>query len=224
MTARVVIAVRGGPDAKHRCAGALPGQARAGLVRAMLCDMLNALAEVPELGTPLLVTPTEELALLASQAGAHTLREDTAQGLAVAFRRGQQEIARCDPHTLVVLLPGDLPLLDPAELSGAVAQVQRGEVGIVAAAADGGTGALLLEAGQPFAFAYGQGSCERHLAAARLVGLQPRLVNAPSLSLDVDRPADLAALAALAALADSRPAPQTRRWLAENRPIGIFPR
>jgi len=217
MTARVVIAARGGPDAKRRCADALPGEARAALVRAMLSDMLVALAEMPELGKPLLVTPTDEVAVIAAQHGVEVLHEHSAQGLAAALRRGQQEIARRDPQALVVLLPGDLPLLDPAELFDAVTQVQHDQVGIVAAAADGGTGALLLEAGQPFAFSYGEGSCERHLAAARLVGLQPRLINAPSLAFDVDRPADVAALA------DSRRAPQTRRWLAEHLPIKVSP-
>ena len=218
MTVRVVIAARGGPDAKRRCAAVLPGHARAGLVRAMLSDMLSALGEMPELGSPLVVTPTDELAAIAAQHGGQVLHEDTAQGLAAAFRRGQQEIARSDPHALIVLLPGDLPLLDPAELSDAVAQVQHGEVGIVAATTDGGTGALLLEAGQPFTFSYGEASCERHLAAARLVGLHPRLINAPSLAFDADRPADLAALA------DGQRAPQTRRWLTEHLPIEVSPR
>jgi len=218
MTVRIVIAARGGPDAKRRCAGVLPREARAALVRAMLSDMLAALAEVPELGTPLLVTPTDELAVIAAQHGVEVLHEDAVLGLAAAFRRGQQEIARRDPHALVVLLPGDLPLLDPAELFAAVTQVQHSEVGIVAAAADGGTGALLLEAGRFFAFSYGEGSCDRHLAAARMVGLQPRLIEAPSLAFDVDRPADLAVLA------DSRCAPQTRRWLAEHLPFEVFPR
>jgi len=221
MKARVVIAARGGPDAKGRCAGALPGEARAALVSAMLADMLGALGKVPELGPPLLVTPTEELGLLAGQHGACVLREAAAQGLAAAFRRGQQEIARSDPHTLAILLPGDLPLLDPVELSAAVEQVQAGEVGIVAAAADGGTGAILIEAGHPFAFSYGEGSCDRHVAAAGLVGLRSRLVSAPSLAFDLDRPTDLATLDGLA---EGQRAPQTRRWLAAHRPIEVSPR
>lgn len=40
-------------------------------------------------------------------------------------------------------------------------------------------------------FAYGPGSCDRHVRIARELGLEPTVVHHPRLSLDLDRPADL---------------------------------
>jgi 2-phospho-L-lactate guanylyltransferase len=93
-------------------------------------------------------------------------------------------------------MPGDLPLLAAGELAAALAEVAPGRVGLVAATADGGTGAVLLTAGTSFAFSFGPDSFRRHLAAAEAAGLAPRVLTAPSLAFDIDGPDELDRLAA----------------------------
>jgi 2-phospho-L-lactate guanylyltransferase len=44
---------------------------------------------------------------------------------------------------------------------------------------------------------FGAGSCERHAALARALGVHAEVADVPSLALDIDTPEDLAALASL---------------------------
>jgi 2-phospho-L-lactate guanylyltransferase len=96
----------------------------------------------------------------------------------------------------VLLVPGDCPALDPAEVGGLLADPQPGTV-IVPDRHGTGTNALLLAPPTAIAPAFGPGSFARHRA---LAGEAARVAELPSLGLDVDTPGDLAALrAALAA-------------------------
>ena len=69
---------------------------------------------------------------------------------------------------------------------------------MLARARDGGTNALLLRPGVSLPFAFGADSCSRHLAAARAAGLAARVIERAGLSLDLDRPEDIAACLARA--------------------------
>jgi 2-phospho-L-lactate/phosphoenolpyruvate guanylyltransferase len=62
---------------------------------------------------------------------------------------------------------------------------------------DNGTNVICVPAGAGFTFSYGPGSFARHGAEAHRLGLPLRVVREPSLSHDVDLPADLAAFRAL---------------------------
>ena len=195
--AHVVISVRGGVSAKGRCAGVLDLDGREALTAAMLCDMLEAVRRTLLVSHAWVVTPTPALAALATVSGATALLEPAARGLGEAFALARRIIAARDPDSLVALLPGDLPLLDPADLGPAVSIWRPGDAVLAAAKADGGTGAILIDASTPFSFAYGRGSLARHVEAARAAGLRPRLIEALGLAFDLDRPADIAALLAL---------------------------
>lgn len=211
---QVVIAARGGPDAKTRCAAALTSGERAELTRAMLADMLKALAAVPGLAQIWVTTPTDELAMFAIEAGAGVIVEPMGLGLDAAFDRARRFVVNSAPDASLVLLPGDLPLLDPAELGGIITAWRPGEAVLVAAKSDGGTGAMLMAAATCFSFAYGPASLARHQAETCRTGLRPRLVEAPSLAFDLDRPADFAVVMAQAN------GLRTRALLASLRPNG----
>jgi len=196
MNAEAVIAVRGGPDAKSRLAGRLDPERREALVEAMLGDMLTALAGCPAVLRTYVTTPTPSLARLAARRGAVVILERAAGDLNGAFDRARRRIAADDPDTAVILLPGDLPRLDPADIEDCLVRSGPGRLVLAPASADGGTGALVLHAGVPLPLAFGLGSCGRHLAAARTLGLEARVVRAPGLGFDLDRPADLDAFLA----------------------------
>jgi 2-phospho-L-lactate guanylyltransferase len=195
---RAVIAVRGGEGAKTRCVPHLDAQARGELVRAMLLDMVAALGggaggRVDEIEV---VTPTPELAQAAREAGARVHLETQAHGLNAAFEAARARLRETAPGAVMVALPGDLPLLDAAELAPALAALTPKRVGLAPASADGGTGAVILHAGAPFAFHFGSDSFHRHWTGAVQAGLEPFRLEAPGLGLDIDRPEDLAALEA----------------------------
>lgn len=212
MNAEVVIAVRGGPGAKSRLSGRLDAERREALVEAMLTDMLAALAGCPAILRTYVTTPTPSLARRAARAGAVVILEHETGDLNAAFDRARRRIAAAAPETTLVLLPGDLPTLDPSELEVCLEATDPDRLVLAPASADGGTGALVLRAGVPLPLAFGPGSLGKHLAAARTLGLAAQVVRTPSLGFDIDRPADLDAFLAMGG--GGRTADLLRGWRA----------
>ncbi|HXQ15114.1 MAG TPA: 2-phospho-L-lactate guanylyltransferase [Caulobacteraceae bacterium] len=188
----LVVAARGGPRSKSRCADALDGVQRTALTEAMLRDMLAAAGRAPGVSEVVVVTPTEALAHLAATAGARVIRQGR-RGLNAAFNQALDELAGQTPDGTVALLPGDLPLLDPDDLSRAVALAATHDV-VLTPALDRGTGAILIRPQARFALAFGQSSFTRHERAARQRGLSVAVFACDSLGLDVDTPDDLHAV------------------------------
>ncbi len=189
--AQVVIAARGGCGAKSRCADALDGPRRAALTAAMLEDMLDTIARCQAVMRTWVVTPTAELADLAARRGARPIAQIGEAGLNAAFGQAIAEVSERAPYDPVMLLPGDLPLLEPDDLARAVLLVQTHAV-VLAPAWDGGTGLLGLRAGAAFEPAFGADSFSRHAAQAAQRGLSVSVLTAGSLSRDIDRPEDFA--------------------------------
>jgi 2-phospho-L-lactate guanylyltransferase len=197
MNADVILAVRGGPEAKSRLARRLDAGRREALVEAMLADMLRALAACPAVLRTYVTTPTPSLARLAARAGAVVILEHAAGHLNSAFENARRRLAAADPDATVALLPGDLPRLDPADVEACLELADPTRLVLAPASADGGTGALVLRAGAPLPLAFGPGSFGKHLAGARQIGLTPHVVRAPGLGFDLDRPSDLDAFLTL---------------------------
>jgi 2-phospho-L-lactate guanylyltransferase len=171
--------------AKQRLTGGFPD--RPGLAAAMVADVLDALHAVPELDGVIVVTAQAVSArtdvqivhdpVEAGQSAAASL------GIAAAVARGAER---------VLLVPGDCPALDPAEVSALLAL--DGDVVIVPDRHGSGTNSLVLTPPHAIAPAFGEGSFERHRALAKAAGASFVVGDARSLELDVDTPDDLAAL------------------------------
>ena len=188
--AQAVIAVRGGRGAKTRCSAALGCADRAGLTAAMLEDMLAALGRCPAVSQAWVVTPTPDLAELAVQRGALAIRQRRPAGLNAAFALAIAEVGEIAPYDPLVLMPGDLPLLEPDDIAAALLLARTHAV-TLAPSQDGGTGLIALRAGAVLPPAFGPRSFQRHAAAAARRGLSVAVLGAGSLSRDVDHPGDL---------------------------------
>ncbi|MFL5295748.1 MAG: 2-phospho-L-lactate guanylyltransferase [Phenylobacterium sp.] len=198
MSLRLVIAVRGGPEAKSRLAATLSSESRAALIEAMLADMLAAAAVCRVVQRTYVVTPTPALARLAAEAGAVVILEREPRGLNAAFETARQRLADLDPAGPIALLPGDLPRLHPADLEDAATRAADDTVVIVRSQSDGGTGAIVQPAGLALPLTFGRDSFCRHCGAAAGLGLAVSSPALASLSLDVDRGIDLHRLTASA--------------------------
>jgi len=194
VTVRAVIAVRGGEGAKSRCGDLLDARGRDELVLAMLTDMVAALSASRRIDEIEVATPTADLADAARAAGASAWLEPQARGVNAAFEAARARLRAAVPDAVLAALPGDLPLIDAAELDTAFDLASRGKAVLAPALADGGTGAVVVQASAPFAFHFGRDSFRRHWAGALRAGLHPVRLDAPSLGFDIDRPEDLAAL------------------------------
>ena len=96
----------------------------------------------------------------------------------------------------MLIVPGDVPLIDAAEINALLAQhhAQDSRVTIVPDRDCSGTNALLLSPPGCIGLRFGIDSCRRHTQSARDAGLSASVVNLPSLALDVDTAEDLAQL------------------------------
>ncbi len=188
--------------AKSRLAAALDPAARAALTLRALGNVLAAL-DTPGIAARVVVTPDEAVLRAAGAAGAIGLRQD-GEGLNEGLAQGRAWAVAAGAEALLIVL-GDLPLLARADVGAILDLADRPGVAVFAPDRHGaGTNALLLRPPDALPFAFGVGSLARHRAAAATRGLLPRWYDAPGTALDLDTPADLAALDAILTTAPDR--------------------
>jgi 2-phospho-L-lactate guanylyltransferase len=189
--------------AKTRLGEALTVAQRRRLARAMVADVLDALLAAPELDGVAVVTNESAVAALAREAGAVVLADPHESGQSAAALVGIAH-ALAGRFERALLVPGDCPALDGATLRTLLeGSPAAPSVTIVADRHGAGTNALLLDPPDAIEPAFGEGSFERHRQRARAAGAGWRVAALPGLALDIDTPADLAALRG--ALADAGP-------------------
>jgi 2-phospho-L-lactate guanylyltransferase len=169
--------------AKRRLTGGFGD--RPSLAAAMVDDVLDALAAVPELDGVIVVTAQA----VSARTDVQIVHDPAEAGQSAAASLG---IAAARDAERVILVPGDCPALDPAEVSALLAL--RGDVVIVPDRHGSGTNSLVLTPPDVMEPAFGEGSFARHRALAAAAGATFVVAEAGSLELDVDTPDDLAAL------------------------------
>jgi 2-phospho-L-lactate/phosphoenolpyruvate guanylyltransferase len=192
VNATAVLPVKRLDAAKQRLAS-LDEERRRELAGAMVADVLEAIGKARAIDRLIVVSGDPLAQELASEAGAEVVPDPEDVGHVEAAQAG---IARAEVEGAerVVLLAGDCPLLDPRELDRLLTGVPGNYVGIVPDRHGTGTNALLL--GPPAAIvpAFGEGSRDRHVEAARQAGIPFGIEELPSIELDLDTPADVIAL------------------------------
>ena len=179
--------------AKQRLAAGIDDERRVELAEAMLGDALDAIGAARSIERTIVVTTEPRAVEAAKAAGAEVLSDFTDEGHSEAAMAG---IVRAEEHGAgcVVLLPIDCPLLDPRELDRVLTGVPARYVAIVPDRHGTGTNALALAPPTAIRPAFGEGSCARHVAAAREAGIPFSVEVLSSLGLDLDTPADVVAL------------------------------
>jgi len=193
LKATAILPVKRFGAAKQRLAIGLDEERRRALIAAMVGDVLAAVGEARSVERTIVVSSEPAAAELAAAAGAELLPDPDEGGHVGAARAGIARAvalgARC-----AVLVPGDCPLLDPRELDRLLTGIPDPYVAVVPDRHGTGTNALALCPPGAIAPAFGEGSCARHVAAAREAGIAFGVEELPSLGLDLDTPADIVAL------------------------------
>jgi 2-phospho-L-lactate guanylyltransferase len=213
MSFDLVIAVRGGPEAKSRLAPALTPARRQALVAAMLEDMIAATRDADRRARLWLATPSDELSVLGARLGALTIPPPPRPGLNAAFAGALGYFTNLGRLAPILLLPGDLPLLRSADVEALAALAEAHDLVLAPAGEDGGTNAVGLAAATRFRPRFGRDSFARHRAQAERQAESCAILHTPTLALDLDRPDDLAAVLA------GGPGPCTRGVLEQSETV-----
>ncbi len=219
MKATVVLPVKRFAAAKRRLAGSVDDRGRALLLGAMLEDVLAATDGAASVERVVVVTGerrAERVAMRSAQrltTPIEVLRDPSDQGHSEAATLGVLR-AKALGAGCAALLPGDCPLLDPAELDAVLERAAEGRVGVIPDRHGEGTNGLVLTPPDAIGPAFGPGSRERHLELAAARGLRGEVDAVASLGLDLDTPDDLAELRATLAR-DPGAAPRTAAALEE---------
>lgn len=185
----IVIPVKALAGAKQRLAEHLSPEDRARIGLAMLADVLT---ETAGWECRYLVTSDPRAAELGISFG-YEVVVDKGAGLNSALEWGTQHAVSAGARRLLVL-PADVPAVTREDVEMLFSYP---EDVVVCSSEDGGTNAILRSPPAVIRPAFGPGSAEVHLEAARQAGLTAKQVQLESLILDVDDLDDLKRLAGL---------------------------
>lgn len=192
-----IIPVKSFHGAKRRLAPRLGIAQRAELARVMLGDVLAAViaAVVPE--RVVVVSGDDEVADYARGFGVGVVDDEGGRGTNAAVKVGLAVAARRGEGA-VVILPGDVPGVTPADIATVLAAARRGRIALAPASRDGGTNVLALDRTGRIVPCFGPDSFARHIGAANAARIRPVVVRNQRLGLDLDEPDHLVAFLDLA--------------------------
>ena len=191
-----ILPVKSFGAAKQRLADALGAGSRQALAQAMVTDVLGALAHVPAIEGTVMVTADKLAESLALAHQVEVLDDPAEAGQSAAALTGVGHALEAG-YERALLVPGDTPMLDPAEVQGLLDRAPASGVAIVPDRHGSGTNALVLSPPDAISPSFGPDSFDRHLGAARSSGLPHTVEHVPTLALDVDTQGDLSDLAGL---------------------------
>jgi len=186
-----VVPVKEFAQAKQRLVGLLSPAGRQALVHAMLEDVLRALSAMRDLAGILVVTADQTAATMARRFGAEISAESARDSHTAAIAAAAALLARRGLGMLA--LPGDIPLVQPSDIEQLItARDDDPSFTIVPARDQQGSNAVLCSPADAVPLRFGENSFLPHLVAARLRGIEPRVIRLPRIELDIDNPADVA--------------------------------
>jgi 2-phospho-L-lactate/phosphoenolpyruvate guanylyltransferase len=210
----VVVPIKEVAGAKQRLAGILSARVRSRLALTMAEDVLSVLSTVQGLAGLAVVSCDPQAIQMAARFGARILSDD-ARGGHTAAVRGAARVLADEGRKALLTMPGDIPLVTAAEVEQVLAAATGHRDFVIAPAHDGrGSNAILCAPPDIVPLSFGDDSFIPHLATARACGIEPQIVRAPGIALDIDNPQDLAAFMQV---------PSRTRTFAMLRELGLTP-
>jgi 2-phospho-L-lactate guanylyltransferase len=206
-----VVPVKERVSAKERLAPLLRPEVRQALALAMLEDVLAAVTGAPRIAGLMVVTVDAEADRLAASYGGRVIEAGARDGHTGAVTAAARLLAaeRC---TGMLTLPGDIPLVTPAEIESVLAvHPPAPSFTIVPSHDERGSNAIACSPPDAVPLRFGDDSFYPHLQAAEACGIRPNVVHLPGIALDIDNPEDVVSF--------MRTQSPTRAWavLAEER-------
>jgi len=192
----ILIPVKHLTSAKQRLSQLLNAEERSLLASAMLEDVLAAAAALP-VRTPLaLVTGDDFARQQANQYGFEVIEDHEDAGETAAIEMATR-VCRERGCEWSLVIPGDAPLVTAAEIATILKAAPAAAGSVLVPDHKGrGSNAILRRPADLFPLRFGDDSFAPHRRAAEATGLPCVLLELEGVALDVDRPSDLALLAA----------------------------
>jgi 2-phospho-L-lactate guanylyltransferase len=187
-----VVPVKKLENSKQRVGDIFPLDLRIRLSMAMLKDVLTSLGKAASIEGIFVVTPNKHLyemvvstapiVQIITETGKPSLNGALWQAAGLLQSKGRKRM---------LIIPGDVPLLQPEEIDRLDRLVRDEKVVIVPDKALKGTNGLLLSPPQAIPPCFGPESLKRHISEASVRGLPFLVVPSATLSFDLDTPDDL---------------------------------
>lgn len=194
MDIAALMPVKGFRNAKQRLSPLLSGPARELLAETMFRDVLRQVMRARGLTGTFVVTGDDKVAAIAAKAGAEVIHESAENGetSAVDFARLELKKTGCEA---LLILPGDMPLVQARDVEQILAQVPAGAKAPFALLVPShdrlGTNALLLAPPDLIELRFGYDSFTFHMSQVAAQGLPLREFENDAIALDIDEPTDL---------------------------------
>jgi 2-phospho-L-lactate guanylyltransferase len=189
----ILVPVKNLQNAKQRLAHVLDQSSRTALAQAMIHDVLDAVAACANRPEVTVVTNDPFASDLARQLNFQVIRDNNISetdaietATAVCHAQGAESS---------LVIPGDIPLIQPKELEQIFASAPKTGSVLVPAADGRGTNAALRTPANLFALRFGNDSFKPHLKSANHTGQPCVVLQLAGIALDIDNPADLQQLA-----------------------------
>lgn len=184
----IIIPIKDLSQAKQRLAGIMSTEQRAGLVLAMLKDLLMTLSKL-ETCTVWVLASSPKVFQVAQRYGASIINEHKSQGYNEAVAFGFKQF----PCGSVAVIPGDVPLAGAEEILQLIkpANDQNELVRLAPDREKQGTNGLFLSQAHLMDPGFGARSYAGYLGTAKAKGIGVEKVFSTGLALDIDTPADL---------------------------------
>jgi len=186
-----VVPVKKVDRAKERLAPMLRPETRRALALAMLEDVLAALTATPGIAGLIVVTVDVAARRLAATYGARLIEAGARDGHTGAVTAAASVLA-AEGRAGMLTLPGDIPLVTPAEIAGVLASHPPApSFSIVPSHDEQGSNAIACSPPDAVPLRFGDNSFYPHIQAAEASGIRPNIVHLPGIALDIDNPEDV---------------------------------
>jgi 2-phospho-L-lactate guanylyltransferase len=191
MTIWAIVPVKPLRRGKSRLAGLLSEEQRTNLNRYLLEHTLTVLNKISGIEHTLVVSRDPAALALTRSLGGRTVMEDGTPLVNTALKRATI-VAQAQGARAVLILPADLPLVEPSDLEALLSQGMTPPVVVIAPdrRLDGTNGLFINPAGL-IDYGYGPGSFQRHCQRSNEAGGKLVVVNSERIGLDLDLPEDL---------------------------------
>jgi len=213
----ILVPVKSLKDAKQRLASILDQPERTELARAMLLDVVDALASWEKRPEVAIVSCDSFALSLACKYGFEVIADHRNSGETDAIEMATRVCESRDLDTLVI--PGDIPLVQAWELQAIYDAAPVVGTVLVPAGDSRGTNAVLRRPAALFPLRFGNDSFRPHLAAAKATGHPCVVLPLPGIAVDVDSPPDLHNLIRLPG--DTRAQRLARSWGLRDYPLAV---